>query len=282
MKKILIPCFAAFMAFSTPSFAQSNEVVQLNDRIAQLENQIQTLSRAVFRGDVKPSDFAAAPAQTGISANAFSELDIKINQLQNQMQQLTGQIEEQQYRIDQLMQQAAAGTAMQDSTNLNRQPFPGADAPVPLATDTGINPSVTTPVPANNLASTASADELYEKAFVDIRDGNYDAAESGFKTFLSNFPDHTLTSNAQYWLAETYYVRANYTEAARLFAQGYQDFPESSKAADNLLKLGLSLAKLNKTEDACLSFQQLKTQFPDETGPVMRRADQEIKNLNCD
>ena len=281
MKKIFIPCFAALIAFSNPTLAQTNEVVQLNARIAQLENQIQTLSRAVFRGDVKASDFSAPPAGgTGVSASAFTELDIKINQLESQIQQMTGALEEQQYKIDQLTRQLESGAAMPSNT-ATTMAQPTVTQPLDLTTD-----ELTTTPTINNTNTTLAAgtnpDELYEKSFVDIRDGNYDAAEAGFKVFMANYPDHKLASNAQYWLAETYYVRANYTEAAKLFAQGYQDYPDSSKAADNLLKLGLSLGKLGNTEDACLSFQQLKTQFPDETGPVMRRTDQEIKNLNCE
>ena len=91
----------------------------------------------------------------------------------------------------------------------------------------------------------------------------------------------TLAPNAQYWLSETYYVRGDYKESAKMFAQGYQDYPQSPKASDSLLKLGLSLEKLGKKEDACLSFQQLKKEFPGDNVPASRRASQEIKQLGC-
>ena len=318
MKKITTSFLALAIAFSTPVEAQTNEVSRLNNRIAQLETQIQTLSRAVFRGDVDASAFAAPPAGAGGSSAVVAQMDVKISQLETQLRQLTGQMEEQRYEISNLTRQIeemsrnGLGAQAQPMANGNSGTFTNpnanldsgatADSPGAPTALTGGNDGVfSTPSALQNPnaaangqgtlntgASTAvsaelagNPDQLYEKAFVDIRDGNYDAAASGFQTFLTNYPDHTLTSNAQYWLAETYYVRANYTEAAKLFAKGYQEFPESSKTADNLLKLGLSLSKLGKNDDACLSFQQLKTQFPDESGPVMRRADQELKNLNC-
>jgi TolA-binding protein len=48
-----------------------------------------------------------------------------------------------------------------------------------------------------------------------------------------------------------------------------------------LLKLGLSLAKIDKKEDACLSLRQLQKEFPGETTPAAKRAVQEMKALNC-
>ena len=81
-------------------------------------------------------------------------------------------------------------------------------------------------------------------------------------TFIKNHPDNSLTSNAHYWLGETYYVRGKYGDAAAAFAEGYQKFPKSSKAADNLLKLGMSLGQLNQKKEACLSFAELTTSSP--------------------
>lgn len=291
MKKTFALIGLGIALTAAPVMAQPNDVSQLSGRIGQLENQIQTLSRAVFRGDVPPPQFNE-PAP--VNAAATATLEVRLNQLESQIQELTGQIEQQQYKMNQLEQKLNSSTAVAVDAPPLQPARPQTDY-----SDTEVIPTYTAPsaaeptviaparpVPNTSAAAAAfdgmSADQLYEKSFVDIRDGNYDTAELGFKTFLEKYPDHSLASNAHYWLAETYYVRADYTQAAKLFAQGYQDYPESSKSADNLLKLGLSLGKLGNKEDACLSLQQIKTQFPDESGPVMRRTDQEMKNLNCE
>lgn len=122
---------------------------------------------------------------------------------------------------------------------------------------------------------------MYDSAFSDIRESKYEAAEGKLSRFMSMYPSHALAPNAQYWLAETYYVRGEYAQAARMFAQGYQDYPKGPKAGDSLLKLGLSLAQLGKKEDACLSYQQLKKEFGGVKNTVTSRADQEIKRLGC-
>ena len=66
--------------------------------------------------------------------------------------------------------------------------------------------------------------------------GEYEAAEVTFTKFLKDYPEDKLSSNAYYWLGETFYVRKNYQLAA-ITAAGYKKFPEGSKAADQLLKL---------------------------------------------
>src|SRR3546814_16167351 len=80
----------------------------------------------------------------------------------------------------------------------------------------------------------------------------YGEAESAFRQFIERHPDGQLTDNARYWLAETYYVRRQYPEAATAFLEGYQKAPAGSKAPDNLLKLGLSLSALQKKQEACV------------------------------
>ena len=80
--------------------------------------------------------------------------------------------------------------------------------------------------------------------------------------FVQRYPNDPLAGNAQYWLGETYYVRKDYENAATAFAEGYQKYPESGKAADNLLKLGMSLGNLGKKSEACSAFARLDRDFP--------------------
>ena len=91
--------------------------------------------------------------------------------------------------------------------------------------------------------------QQYDYAFGLLRQANYAGAEEAFSAFLVENPDHTLAGNAKYWLGETYYVRGNYQQAAVTFAEGFESYPDNSKAPDNLLKLGMSLASLGSTQD---------------------------------
>jgi len=126
-----------------------------------------------------------------------------------------------------------------------------------------------------------NAAAMYENAFSLIKATNYKSAAAEFAKFLTQYPDHVLAGNAQYWLGETHYVRKEFDVAARVFAEGFQKYPNGSKVADNLLKLGMSLANLGKVKDACVALQQLAKNDYKDAGPVVRRAEQERARLKC-
>ena len=75
---------------------------------------------------------------------------------------------------------------------------------------------------------TGSAQEQYDYAFGLLRAADYANAEVALGTFIKSHPDNSLTSNAHYWLGETYYVRGKYGDAAAAFARA-ADSAQSSK-----------------------------------------------------
>jgi len=121
----------------------------------------------------------------------------------------------------------------------------------------------------------------YDNAYAHLRKSDYESAEKAFRTFIGAYPDHKLTPNALYWLAETYYARNMFKEAAVAFADGFKKEPNGGKATDNLLKLGMSLASLNRSQEACVAFGQLLDRFPSAPAAVRRRAEQERQRLTC-
>ena len=102
------------------------------------------------------------------------------------------------------------------------------------------------PYAAAGAAAAPQGEQLYHEAFKLLQDGDYAGAERGFKTFVQRNPQHVLAGNAQYWLGETYYARRDYQNAMVAFAEGYKVYKASPKGPDNLLKLGVTLAALDK------------------------------------
>ena len=94
-------------------------------------------------------------------------------------------------------------------------------------------------------------------------------------------PTDVLAGNAQYWLGETYYVRGDYQRAAVAFAEGFQKYPNSGKAADNLLKLGMSLGEMGKKQDACTALSQLVSKYPGAPEDLLVRARREKEHYGC-
>jgi tol-pal system protein YbgF len=123
--------------------------------------------------------------------------------------------------------------------------------------------------------------EQYDYAFDILRKADYARAESALRMFLQANPTDTLAGNAQYWLGETLYVRGDFEQAAVEFLSGYQTYSSGNKAPDNLLKLGLSLARLGQTDGACTALTRLATEYPEANDTIRRRAQTERALLNC-
>jgi tol-pal system protein YbgF len=265
--------------------AQSNnETNQLLSRINQLENQVQTLNRAVYRGD-KDAQAAVGAGVASTDAASAASNDQRMGAIEEQQQKITGQLEKINFELQQIKDRTEK---MQADTEQRLSALEHGGHGGDPATTTG-NSSAAAPETsaAEGASGTASegnagqAEALYEAAFADVRDQKYDEGEAKFKQFLTQYPGHPLSANAEYWLGETYYVRGQYKEAARTFAQGYQSYPKSGKAEDSLFKLALSLGKMGKKDDACLSLRQMQKDFGGDTGPLHIKAQNEIKELAC-
>jgi len=161
---------------------------------------------------------------------------------------------------------------------------PGA-AEAAAAAAAGTAPSASDPGAGGaNSASVGAAQtpaQQYERATALLQKGNYAEAESAFKTFISQHPKDPLAGNAQYWLGETYYARNDFKNAAVAFAEGYQKYPNSAKAADNLLKLGMSLGQSGQKENACTALRQIDKQFPDAPATIKDRAKSAKRQFAC-
>jgi tol-pal system protein YbgF len=129
-------------------------------------------------------------------------------------------------------------------------------------------------------SATGDPEAVYERSYESLLRRQFNDAEVGFRSFLEQHRDHSLAGNAQYWLGETYYVQGDYKQAAQAFLSGYRDFPKSRKAADSLLKLGLSLNRLGQKEQACAAYMQVGSQFP-KSVEARKRAQSEIKRAGC-
>mgnify|MGYP001296924027 CR=1 FL=1 len=123
--------------------------------------------------------------------------------------------------------------------------------------------------------------EQYTYALNLLRQTNYDQAEIVLTEFIATQSKHSLAGNARYWLGETFYVRANYEQAAQTFFQGYQVSPSNVKAPDMLLKLGMSLAQLKKASEACATFDKLSQDFPQASKRIIRAVTRERKRAGC-
>ncbi len=126
-----------------------------------------------------------------------------------------------------------------------------------------------------------TAREQYASAYDLLRQGRYDQAEDAFTAFLKQHPDDPLSENARYWLGESFYARGDYAQATETFVEGYQKSKTGPKAPDTLLKLGMSLAGMNKNKEACATFRELNKAFPNAAPAIKEKAAQESRRAGC-
>lgn len=262
---------------------------------------------------------AAGSSLQPATAQTTQSLVADMLQLQQQVQALTGQVQELEFRNRQLQEQLERAvndlrfrmSELEGGRPASSAPAaPGGGAPATLTPPTppasgGLQPSpsigptydrmssdaATSPYAGGGTLGTmrvpseiASADTptaLYNFAYSRLETGDFAGAQQAFQQFLSRYPSDSFAPNAHFWLGETYYERQMFTEAASSYAQGYQAFPASQVARDTLFKLGMSLARMGRTQDACVALGQVRVDFPDTPARVMSIVDQERQRLGC-
>ena len=90
-----------------------------------------------------------------------------------------------------------------------------------------------------------------------------------------------LAGNAQYWFAETFRIRQLYVDAASAYLEGYQKYPKSEKAPDNLLKLGVSLVQIGEKDQGCMMITSLEKEYPEASQSILQKAKYEEKKFEC-
>lgn len=114
-----------------------------------------------------------------------------------------------------------------------------------------------------------SEKSLYDQAYLDLVNGRYGAAATGFRGLLSQFPEGEWVDNSRYWLGETYYVERKFDEARAQFEAIVEHSPQSAKIAEANLKLGFVLHEQGELDAATSRLQSVVEQFPDSTASLL-------------
>lgn len=152
---------------------------------------------------------------------------------------------------------------------------PPAAVPPP-GTGTSTAPSAPPPAVVDS-APAADENEAYQTAFNALRDGQHAVAAAQFQAFLRRYPDSPLASNAQYWLAESFYVTREYTQALQGFRAVLDRYPGSNKAPDALLKIGFTYYELGQWTQAREALNEVVSRYPDTS--VARLASQRLTRM---
>jgi tol-pal system protein YbgF len=118
----------------------------------------------------------------------------------------------------------------------------------------------------------------YQAAFELLKEQRYEPAALAFQQFLVSYPESQLADNAQYWLAESYYVTDKFDSALQEFEVVINKYPRSRKVPDALLKIGYSNYELERWDAARGSLARVQSEYPDTT--AARLAEQRLKRMD--
>ena len=133
---------------------------------------------------------------------------------------------------------------------------------------------------SENISQNLTPEEEFQIAFELLRLQKFDQANEALKIFISNNSESNLSGSAHYWLGELHLLKEEYREAALIFAEGYQRYPTSIKAPNNLFKLAEALLKIDKKNEACntlTKFQEEHTKHQ-----LINKANIKINELECE
>ncbi len=258
---------ALFLAAPWGIFAQKREFVELQRDMATLQDQVRTLQRAF---DEKMTALTVLVQQTLDSANnankAMAVLEARVNdRLADQEKKMILPVATVGEKVDRMSTEftqarenlsdvlSRLGKLEQKMVDLsNEVRTMNTPAPPP--------PGSTSAAPGG--APTVPAEQLYENARRDTAGGKSDLGLQQFADYLKFYPNTENASNAQYWIGQIYYDKADYDAALKNFDLVIENYPDSRKVADALYMKGQALQKLGRRADAAKEFRKLYSEYP--------------------
>ncbi len=111
-------------------------------------------------------------------------------------------------------------------------------------------------------ASDQRPEVVYQTAYNDYINRNYDLAILEFQGFLAAFPDTDLADNSHYWIGECYYAQKRYDKALEQFELILANYPDGDKFVAALLKKGLCLIESGDVPSGQKALEELIDKHP--------------------
>ena len=274
---------------------QAQSVDSLRREVNNLKEDMQLLQRQIYRSGNGEGVSAAASSNV---QQRLSQMDETVRFVSGRMDELEHKIKQANERIDMISKdfdvrfkllegKSVAGSGAGTAAKSKRHEAPVAQNPAKSLTGDSVKGGELAPLPKPEKKAAPAAKEqlgvkeLYQRAMKAFNENKPAEAEKDFKEILSAYPKDTLAGNAQYWLGEIYYNKADYSRAAVAFGKVYKSYKDGNKGADGLYKLGMSMQKLDKKAEACAAFQSLSKEFPSAEKALKDKAVKAAAALKC-
>ncbi len=312
---------SAFIIILQPTLSKAEEedltLNAISDQLQIILKDIKTLEKAVY----KKSDInTSGNSSNELNEDVLTRHLLKLNEIEDEFRKLTNRFEEVNFKLDKLSNRVTkiqSDTQLRFSdiesvsptekklskekkaTAKKKSTLQGSEKPQDFGSAPGYDMSRSNKTQATQSIESTSAvvteeakpfssilpnkpsKDQYEFALGFMKIGDYETAEIALREFIDKNKDHELAGSAQYWYGETFRIRQLYSDAATAYLDGYQNYPKSVKAPENLLKLGTTMVQLGEKDQGCKMITGVKKQYPKASQSVLQKAQYEQKRFKC-
>lgn len=268
MKKFGITILLTGLLVSAPVSAQNANV---EPRIDRLEQEMRAVQRKVFPGgssryfepEISAERGPAPPAAN--TTSAVSDLIARVDALEASLANITGQVEENGYRLKKIEDKMAAAEQMAASSTGEGSSalLPAAKTPA-QATEAAPAPERVAGVAAIIMPETGdAAEDAYIYGYRLWEAKYFPEAQAQLKKMVEDHPGHPRASFAQNLLGRAYLDDGKPALASVALYENYQKRPRGERAPDSLYYLSTALVQLGKKADACRVLAEMQDVYPE-------------------
>jgi len=314
LKKFSLFFILIFFSTNIIANAEEEKLDAVIDQLQILTQDLKTLEKAVYK-TAEVSNSQGSISANGLNEEILTRHLLKLNEIEEEFRKLTNRFEEVNFKLDNLSSRVtkiqsdtqlrfseldSSGSIHQvKAKNKKKTKLPGSEK----AQDFGSAPAYSLDpkektqatqsiepkasvfsearIPETSLLPNKPPREQYDFAVSFMKVGDYETAELALREFIDKNKSHKLAGSAQYWYGETFRIRQLYSDAATAYLDGYQNYPKSQKAPENLLKLGSTMVELGEKDQGCKMIKGLKKQYPKASQSVLQKAQYEQKRFKC-
>ena len=289
IRSVCLSVLAAAIFAVAPAHAQSRR--EMTERIDATEVRIGHLEQSFMAGD---------PVADTLMQR-LDALDYQVRELTGEIERLSFENRQMRQQLDRLQNPPAvmqpAGSAitpqidneaaawMQEGLDGARNGDASGIAVVnpddPFAERRAAATGVLGGAPGAAALPVADPAAIYDDARARLLDGDFDGAQSGFESFVTDHGDDPRAGEAWYWLGETFFVRNNFSKSADAYIASLRAQPAGTRAPDALVRLAASLHGLDRTSEACDTLARFSRQFPNASAASRDRAARESVRAGC-
>ena len=287
-----------FLLVSFNVYANEN-LLTIKQQIERLQREVSDLSQTVFS---QKNNLSSNNNNNDLVTN-LSAIDMRIYDLEKDVKNLTGNLEDIYFQIEDLVLTlnnfeklilSVENKIIETKNNSQLNEIDNETSKVKINEENSLGSLKITPKEDENsenkdqLSSISKEEktivkllpeEQFQIAFDNIRNKNWGEAKDLFIKFIDNNSDNQLSGSAHYWLGELYLLEKKYRDAALIFAEGYQKFPKSIKAPDMLFKLSETLYAVDKINESCKTLDKFIEDYP--KNKFISSAKIQLQNYGC-